>query len=209
VDSKATLVCKAPEAKKLPAWCAQWAASQHQKQITAHAAALLVELVGPEMGLLDQELLKLALYVGDRKRIDVEDVDKLVGRSRAESVWKILEAAGAGNAKEALTVLDRLLDQGEEPLRLLGALSSQLRQLAQAARLTVSAKVPLHAALEEVGVRPFNLGGSERQLKHLGRQRALRLYDWLLDVNQGVKGGSQLPPRTQLERLVARLAQKV
>src|SRR5881227_3515940 len=38
VDSKATLVCKAPEAKKLPAWCAQWAASQHQKQITAHAA---------------------------------------------------------------------------------------------------------------------------------------------------------------------------
>ena len=42
----------------------------------------LCELVGPEMGLLDQELLKLAIYVGDRKRIDVDDVDKLVGRSR-------------------------------------------------------------------------------------------------------------------------------
>ena len=208
VSSAATLVCKAPAVARLPAWCVQWAASQHQKPITADAAALLVELVGSEMGLLDQELLKLALYVGQRKRIDVEDVDQLVGRSRAENVWKIFDAIGTGDAKGALTILDRLLDQGEEPLRLLGAFSLQLRQLAQAARLAVSARMPLAAALEEAGVLPFKFRACEQQLKHLGRQRALRLYDWLLEVDQGAKGGSQLPARTLLERLVVRLARK-
>jgi hypothetical protein len=33
-----------------------------------------------------------------------------------------------------------------------------------------------------------------------------RLYDWLLEADLGMKGGSALPPRTLLERLVLRLA---
>src|SRR5439155_1059749 len=115
VDAKATIVCKAPATFKVPQWCVQWAASRHAKQLTQAAAGLLVDLIGPEMGLLDQELLKLALYVGERKRIDEEDVDKLVGRSRAENIWKIFDAIGAANVGEALTILDRLLDHGEDP----------------------------------------------------------------------------------------------
>ena len=39
----------------------------HGKQLVAAAARLLVELVGAEMGLLDQELAKLAAYVGERQ----------------------------------------------------------------------------------------------------------------------------------------------
>ena len=47
---------------------------------------MLVELIGPEMGLLDQELLKLSIYVGDRPKIEQADVDRLVGnKSLAES----------------------------------------------------------------------------------------------------------------------------
>jgi DNA polymerase-3 subunit delta len=207
VDAKATIECKAPPASRLPQWCVQWAAARQQKQLTALAAALLVELAGPEMGLLDQELLKLALYVGDRKRIDEKDVDMLVGRSRAENTWKIFDAIGAGQPGDALTLLDRLLDQGEDPHRLLGAFSSQLRRLAQAARLTQQGR-PVVVALEEAGIPPFGVRAGEQQLRHLGVRRAARLYDWLLEVDLGVKGGSQLSPRTLLERLVLRLAQK-
>jgi len=207
LDATATIVCKAPAAYRLPQWCVKWAASQEQKQLPPAAAELLVELVGPEMGLLDQELLKLAIYVGDRKRIDVEDVDKLVGRGRSQDTWKIFDAIGAGEAKTALNILDRLLDQGEEPIRLLGAFSKQLRQLAQAYRLTLLGR-PLALALQEVGVPPFGIKQRENMLKHLGRRRLERLYDWLLEADQGAKGGSQLLPRTLLERLVLRLARK-
>ncbi len=205
VDAASTIVCKSPAGYRMPQWCVQWASSQHQKQLPVPAANLLVELVGTEMGLLDQELLKLAIYVGDRKRIEVEDVDKLVGRSRAENTWIIFDAIGAGKSKEALTILDHLFDQGEEPIRMLGAFSMQLRRLAQAYRLTMLGK-PLTVALEEVGVPPFGIKQAEQQLRHLGRRRAERIYDWLLETDQGVKGGSQLSPRTLLERLVIRLA---
>ncbi|MCC6420499.1 MAG: DNA polymerase III subunit delta [Gemmataceae bacterium] len=207
VDPSAALACKAPPAYKLPQWCVGWATARHGKQLTAQAAALLVELIGPEMGQLDQELLKLAIYIGDRARIDAADVDRLVGRSREETTWKVFDAIGQGNAKEALTILDRLFAQGEEPMRILGAFSMQLRRLAQAAALYRQGR-PVAAALEQAGVAAFALKGAEQQMKHLGRRRLERLYEWLMEVDLGLKGGSLLPPRTLLERLVVRLARK-
>src|SRR5262245_41738337 len=108
VPAEATLVCKAPPAYKLPDWCVQWAASRHGKQLAAGAAKLLVDLIGPDMGVLDQELAKLAVYVGDAPKIDARHVDRLVGRSRAENTWIIFEAMASGKPADALAVLDRL-----------------------------------------------------------------------------------------------------
>jgi DNA polymerase-3 subunit delta len=205
VDQNATIVCKAPPAYKLAPWCVEWAASQQQKQLTSQAATLLVDLVGPDMGLLNQEILKLAIYVGNRQRITGEDVDRLVGHSRAENIWKIFDAMAEGRSGEAMTILDRLFDQGEEPMRILGAFAMQLRRLAQAARLTTLGR-SLTQALEEAGIPPFGLKNAEQQLRHLGRRRADKLYDWLLEINMGIRGNNPLPERTQLERLVAELA---
>jgi DNA polymerase-3 subunit delta len=207
VDPASAIACKAPPAYKLPQWCVGWAQARHGKQLSPQAAALLVELIGPEMGQLDQELLKLAIYVGERPRVEGADVDRLVGRSREETTWKVFDAIGQGNAKEALTILDRLFAQGEEPMRILGAFSMQLRRLAQAAAMYRQGR-PLGVALEEAGVAAFAVKGAEQQMKHLGRRRLDRLYDWLMEVDLGLKGGSLLPPRTLLERLVVRLARR-
>jgi DNA polymerase-3 subunit delta len=182
-----------------------WAATRHEKKLSVAAARLLIDLVGPEMGLLDQELTKLAIYVGPAKQIETDDVDKLVGSSRAENIWKIFDAIGAGRAGDALAILDRLLDQGEEPIRTLGAFSMQLRRLVQVARLAEQGQ-PISVALEQAGVPFFARQGCEQQLRRLGRARVNRLYDWLLEADLGLKGFSQLPPRTLLERLVVRLA---
>ena len=203
----ATIVCKAPAAAKLPEWCAEWCAARHGKPMTASATRMLVDLVGTDMGLLDQEMAKLAIYVGSNGRIDTADVDQLVGQSRAENTWKIFDLIGAGQAGEALAHLDRLLDQGEEPLRLLGAFSMQLRRLAQVARLHGQG-ASLPDALEQAGVPPFGRRGAEQQLRHLGRRRLDQIYDWLLETDLGLKGSSQLPPRTLLERLIVRLARQ-
>jgi DNA polymerase-3 subunit delta len=201
----ATLVCKAPPAAKLVEWCRKWSAAHHGKELAPAAAQLLVDLVGAEMGLLDQELAKLAAYAGAAPRVEAADVDRLVGNSRDENTWRIFDLIGAGQAGAALTHLGRLLDQGEDPLKLLGAFSMQLRRLAQAARRSAQG-VRLDAALEQMGVPPFARRGVEQQLRHLGRRRLDRVYDWLLEVDLGLKGSSQLPPRTLLERLVVRLA---
>jgi DNA polymerase-3 subunit delta len=204
VPADATLVCKTLPAGRLPDWCVRWARSNYGKQISSAAARLLVELAGSETGILDQELAKLSVYVGSAAKIEEPDVDRLVGNNRAQTVWKIFEFIGAGQMAEALGLLDKLLEQGEEPLRILGAFGSQLRKLPQAATLAGTG-MSMHAALQQAGVAPFNIRVAEQQLRHLGRKRVERIYDWLLEVDSGLKGGSELQPRLQLERLVVQL----
>jgi DNA polymerase III subunit delta len=207
VPDASVLTCKAPATQNLPAWCSDWCARHHGKQLAPAAARLLVDLVGNDMGQLDQELAKLAVYAGGAGRIEQADVDRLVGQSRAENTWKIFDLIGTGQGAASLALLGRLLDQGEDPIRLLGAFSMQLRRLAQAARLS-SQGATLATALDRAGFPSFPGArrSAEQQLRHLGRRRADLLYDWLLQTDLGLKGSSPLPPRTLLERLVVQLA---
>lgn len=55
--------CGGVAEKQIPAWIVRWSKLRHRTQIEPAAAGLLVELVGTEMGLIDQELAKLALMV--------------------------------------------------------------------------------------------------------------------------------------------------
>ena len=57
-------------------------------------------------------------------------------------------------------MLDRLFDQGEEPMRLLGAFAMQLRKLAQATRRTAQGAT-LGTALQQAGVPPFAARSAE------------------------------------------------
>jgi DNA polymerase-3 subunit delta len=207
IDSNGTLVCKAPALARLPDWCVRWCQQEQGKDLARPAAQLLVDLIGPEMGLLDQELAKLAAYVGEAAEITRADVDKLVGNSRAEEVWTIFGAIGAGNPAEALTVLDRLIDQGSAVPAILGPFSYQMRMLGRAGRLLARGK-PLRAALAEAGANAWQTEKLEAQIRHLGRRRLLQLFDWMLEADLGTKGGSQLPERLLLERLIVRLARK-
>jgi DNA polymerase-3 subunit delta len=207
LDRTGHIVCDALKDKDLPDWCSQWAAAHYQKKLPFAAARLLVDLVCPEMGLLDQELAKLAIYVGSAKQIDKVDVDTLVGHSRAEDIWQIFTAIGNGDVGAALTILDRLFEQGAEAIGTLGAFSKELRRLVQIARLNEQG-VPLSVALEQLRIPFFAKQSTELRLKHLGRRRLNQIYAWLVEADLGLKGSSQLPPRTLLERLVVRLARQ-
>src|SRR5262249_48626535 len=98
-------------------------------------------------------------------------------------------------------------DQGQDALRVLGALSGQLRRLAKVARLQQLGQ-SLAQAMDRAGIQPFVARECDQQLRHLGSKRAARVDEWLVQVNYGIKGGSGLPRKVLLERLVIRLAQK-
>lgn len=203
----AKLVCKAPYPEKLADWCVKWAKGGHGKKLGRDAAEALLDLVGPAMGLLDMELGKLATAVGANAEITVDDVTRLVGRSREANVFHVLDAVGEGNTAKAFDLLGRLFDEGQDALAILGALTFQLRKLAGVHRLVAQGQ-SLGPAMDAAGVAkwPQARQSTERQLRHLGGRRLSQLPDWLVDINLGLKGGSQLPPRTQVELLLTTLA---
>jgi DNA polymerase-3 subunit delta len=201
------VLCKAPPPYKLPPWCVEWAKTRYNKKLALPAAELLVELVGGGMGLLDQELGKLTGAVGAKSAITADDVAKLVGRSKAAEVFRIMDAIGDGNATEALNILEDLFAEGEDPMAVLGPMTAQLRKLAAVGRLTAEG-MPLGPAMNAAKVPTWEKARTsfEKQLKHLGRRRLGRLTEWLTEINLGLKGGNPLPERVQVERLIVMLA---
>jgi len=206
----AKVSCKSLPAYKLPAWCVEWARSHHNKKLAVDVAEALVELVGASMGLLDQELGKLASAIGDKPGIGIEDVQRFVGRSKSADVFRILDAIGEGQPGEALSILEELFAEGEDPMAVLGPLTAQLRKLAAVGRLHLGDGLLLGPAMDaaKVPAWPRARESCERQLRHLGRRRLEKLTEWLTDINLGLKGGNPLPERVQVERLVVLLARR-
>ena len=195
----------------LKKWLGDWARQTYKIQLSSNAAEMLVELVGPELGLLDQELAKLALLAGNEKKITPEMVQKLAGGWHAKTTWEMLDLALDGKATAALRQIDRLLANNEAPIGLLAQISASLRRLAAATRLILQAeaagrRITVGPALQQAGVKPFVLQKTEAQLRRLGRQRGSQLYRWLLEADLDLKGDSPMPPRLILERLIVRLA---
>jgi DNA polymerase-3 subunit delta len=214
-ESGLQIECKTPAPARLQKWLISWAKERHQAKLDPAAAEELAESVEPELGLLEQELAKLALMVGDDRTITIDMVRTAVGAWRTKTTWEMLDAAVDGDAGKALAQLDRLLLAGEQPVAILGQIGSSLRRFAAAARLveeaeTKGGRISLRDALTEAGFKPFVIGKAEPQLRQLGRVRAGRLYHWLLEADLALKGGSSSPARARftLERLVARLSKR-
>ncbi len=172
--------CKEPSAEAATRWLTQRAKQHHHVEIEPAAVERLLEIIGPDLGRLDQEVAKLALLLTPPKtRIMPDLVDANVGGWQVRQIWSLVDRASEGNTAEALVLLDRLVASGQHPVALLGMLASRLRPLAAAARVVeddeaTGRRADLRGAAR-AGVRnyPAALDPSERSLKQLGRHRAV------------------------------------
>ena len=123
-------------------------------------------------------------------------------------MFRILDAIGEGKPGQALSILEELFAEGEDPMAILGPLTAQFRKLAAVGRLHLADGLPLGPAMDaaKVPAWPRARESTERQLRHLGRRRLEKLTEWLTEINLGLKGGNPLPERVQVERLVVQLA---
>ena len=197
--------CKTPDERDLPAWLVQLAKARGKAKLDDDAARLLVDLVGPEVGLLASEVDKLIVYVGDRNHVRREDVAKMVGSGRIEKIFAVVDAATTGNAREAIEDLDHLLASGEPPLKMTAGMTYSLAKLHHAGQLRL-AKVDLPSACQAAGIYSGMVKKTHAQHAHLGPGRVDSLPKLLLAADLDLKGNSTLTPRVILERLVMELS---
>ena len=207
IVNKSGLVAECSELKgaALARWVQEAAQRSYEKKIDRNAVQLLIELAGSALGQLDQELSKLASYVGDLPTIDVEAVRRLVGGWKAETTWIMTDAVRDGRLGDAMTALDKLLNSGESPHRILGGIAYVFRKMSIATELSRTG-VQLNAALKAAGAFPNEYDRAGRYLKRIGRPKAARIASWLLEAETGLKGGSRMPERSQIELLLVRLS---
>ena len=209
---------KQPDQGAIQKWLIARAKSECNFTLPAAGAATLIELTDGEFGRMDQELQKLALYVDDKGKLDVETVRMAVGGWRTQTMWDAIDAATEGDAATALSLLDRMLQSGEHPLALFGQLSWSLRRYSTATEIVLRdmrhrRKPDLPGSLKAAGFNSWGgeLDKAQARIKQLGRHRAGLMLDWLLDADGKLKRSHSRPERGRLvlETLFIRMAKEL
>jgi len=112
-------------------WVTDTAAVRGVK-IDSDAARELVDSLGADLMLVSSELEKLILYVGEKQRITLADVETMVLAAKQRSLYELTDAISAKDRPRALGVLEAMLSSGEgedAAIGLLYMLARTFRQL--------------------------------------------------------------------------------
>jgi DNA polymerase-3 subunit delta len=196
------VVFNAPRPNEWAAWIGARLASRGLAA-TPDAAALLAERVEGNLLAAAQEVDKLAvLRAGDATRIDADAMESLVADSARYDVFKLTDAALAGEGARALRILAGLHAEGDELIAMMGWLVNQLQlalRLANAPDLAAQARAErLWPAREQLFRKALRRAPREHWLACLARASR---------IDRIAKGREQGEPWREAERLIAAIAE--
>jgi DNA polymerase-3 subunit delta len=196
------VTCEPPKGRAVSTWISQRSQSTYGKQMREPAAARLREHLGDAPGVLDAELAKLSAYVGQRTEITADDVDRITGNHREETVFAVTDAIASGDVSAALHNWEQVLatDRGA-PGKAIGGLAWAVRRLLEARR-ELDEGVNVRALAARLFTNPEEL---QRRLARVSTADLERQLADLLIADIAVKtGSSTIEPA--IERFIARHA---
>ena len=188
-------------------------AKQKLKDLKAEAddCALrhLVGLVGNNVRRLTNEIEKLAVAALPDSLITVELVESLVPNSREISNFDLTDSLLAKNKTRSLQILKKIMDDGAEPLMLLGLIASNFR------RLYMSKELMREGVERREVARIMKLPYSKQEdflatARRIETKKLTRIMRRISETDVAIKtsigGGGIAGSRLQIEMLVCELA---
>ncbi len=172
----AIVECKPLYDNQIPGWI-NMEVRRRNLQISQEAARFLSDLVGNDLGQLIQAIERVAIYIGDRKVIDLKDIEESVAETHQHTIFELTDAVGQRKLTKAMGYLENILSGGEHPLMILRMLARHFRILIKArevgGRMNDNAQIAKY-----LGVHPFyakNYMGQSRNFSMSELKRAFRV----------------------------------
>ncbi len=99
------------------------------KALAPQAGWRILEIVGTDLRRMDNEIEKLAVYVDERKTIDVADVNQVTAWDRDFNEFELDNGLESADFQRCLAVLDNLIKMGEKPERILSRIVGFFRKI--------------------------------------------------------------------------------
>jgi len=131
----------------VPGWLMARARDVHGVEFEVDAARALGAAIGPNLGILTQELQKFADFVGDRRRVTLADVDAAGTALPSQDRWQWFDLIGDREFEQARCALPVLFGQGEDGVGLVIGLTAHFLRLGIAleqGRRGLEAALPVH-----------------------------------------------------------------
>jgi DNA polymerase-3 subunit delta len=139
------------------------------KKVSQEAEDMLLEKVGRELRDLEDAIERLCIYSGDRELITGKDVEQVVISSAERGVFDFVDAVADRRRDLSLYLFNRLMRQGESPLRCFNLLLRQFRLIARVKSLAANHDYQQMAS--RLGVPPFLVSKCMQQAKRFSSER--------------------------------------
>jgi DNA polymerase-3 subunit delta len=190
-----------PGEKHIEDWARHYLEARGSR-IDGAALGNLIGLIGTSMSRLAREMDKLIVYAG-RNPIDKQAVEHLVPRVREHSNWELWTAIQTRNRKQAIRLVRRLVEDGQEPIGIIGALASLYRRMLIAKDLRARG-APADEIERATGQYGGRAGSFNTAVGRMPREEIVRGIRRIAKADNDAKN-SIATPDLQVEFLVAEL----
>ncbi|MBA7500744.1 MAG: DNA polymerase III subunit delta [Clostridia bacterium] len=185
---------------------------EEKKRISPPALFCIKERVGSNRRDLDNTMEKLLLYIHPRKVIEKEDVEEVLGEGAGGGVFDLTKAIRERNLAGALSILAKLLERGEAPLRIHSLVTREMRIL-----LKIKEKGEKISSQEACTIifgprsyyAPFYTkiaSDYTRAVRKLDFSDLITSYQYLVETEASIKTGRE-DPDLAIERMILHLLQ--
>jgi DNA polymerase-3 subunit delta len=181
--------CEPPKLHEVPGWIIRRAESEHQLKVTSEAANVLSDLIGADLGRLDNELAKLALQVGGGV-LKPADISISVVFQREQEMWDMTDALSLGRPDEAVRRWRHLV--ASDPSSEFRAVTWLGLWLEKASKALAMKKLKMNGFTIAKELKIWPAANADKLLvtvEKLGEQKLKSAVDRLLDVDRKNKSG--------------------
>ncbi|MFH0812745.1 MAG: DNA polymerase III subunit delta [Pseudomonadota bacterium] len=180
-------------------------AKEHGKAIEVPAIHLMVELTGNHLQDLSNEMEKLCLFIGERRKITREDVEKVISSLKVESIFELTDYIGNRKLLEALKALSQLMESGEESRKILPMIVRHFRMLMKI-RYLLDQKLQPEKIRSSLNIKDFLWKKLYPQTQKFPRAKLEHCFERLWEADLSLKTQHRIPAKIVLEHLITELS---
>ncbi len=199
----AAIEFRPPYDREIPQWI-QRQAKYKGVQIEPTAIDMLMLYVGNNPRELVGEIDKLVTFVGAGEAITSTAVEEVTAASRQVNVFELAEAVGARNAAKAQSLLNRYLDQGEEPARAIAMIVRHYNLLLRT-QLNMEKGESKEGTAKALGISPFFMNSYMEQARSYGPGSLWNSLSLLRNADWQLRTVGRRQERVLMDMLMVRL----
>jgi len=183
----------------------KWAVQEFEKRggkILPQALDYFLNYIGGDLWQVENEIKKLCDFKNG-KEITKDDIELQVRSKTENDIFKTIEALSAKDKKQALILLKKHLDSGDNVLYILSMVAYQFKNLL-ILRDLIDKKVSYGLVAKRSGLHPFVVQKTIGMANRFSMEQLRQLYQKIFETDFDIKTG-RVDPEIALEIFIAKI----
>ncbi len=157
-------------------------------EIDKTTLVFFLQCVSMDMKLIELELQKIISFIGDKKRIEKEDIDNICSKTLDYKVFSLINVMAEKKPLNAVDTFSKLIESKESPLMVLSLIGRHMKILFQVKVLLSEGKI-INDISKTLGLPSFAVKDYVKQSKNFSSKELYKSIEECLKVDVGIKRG--------------------